>query len=92
MSILTKIITAPFKVVGWGVKKGKDAIFPAGDDVPIEAVKKLPTEANLQAMKDYYQITGNDVTTFGGYAIVWKKNTSDKSKSKTLEELKTLGI
>lgn len=91
MSIIGSIIKAPFKLVGAGVKAGKNAIIPEGNkNSEIELVMKTPN--NPQATEQYFDSLGNSSSYFKNYMIIWKPNTSEKSKTKIMNELKNIGI
>lgn len=91
MSFIGKVISAPFRLVGAGVKAGKNAIIPEGNkNSEIELVMKTPN--NPQATEQYFDSLGNSSSYFKNYMIIWKPNVPEKNKQKVLSELKNIGI
>jgi hypothetical protein len=91
MGILKTVVTAPFRLIGAGVKGTKNLIIPNNNpNSEIELVMKTPS--NPQATEQYFDSLGNSSSYFKNYMIIWKSNTPEKNKQKVLSELKTLGI
>lgn len=80
MGILTSLIKLPFTLG----KKTIGAVFPKNEDIPITAVTSTRYP---QPYQEYYEALGFDTDVYKNKVIVWNKGTSEKKKTKVLEEL-----
>jgi hypothetical protein len=91
MGILKTVVTAPFRLIGAGVKGTKNLIVPnSNSNSEIEMVMKTPS--NPQATEQYFDSIGNSTSYFKNYMIVWRPNTPEKNKQKVLGELRNIGV